>query len=541
MVGYPAYHLQNRENHSMNTKTKKRICAALLALVTLLLSAPAVSAETPAVWNGMTAESFAGGTGTQADPYRIETAEQLAYFAQAVAGGNDFAGEFIGLGADLLLNDTKGWKNWGLTAPENTWTAIGTYEHPFSGNFSGDGHTVGGIYIHSEESCQGLFGYAVNAVITGVGIECSLIVGAYDVGGVLGYNNAVGGASLISDCYNAGDVCGTEGCAGGVVGYSFASDGAVGTVKNCYNKGSVSGGTNIGGVLGCFYVVEATATVENCYSVGSVDGAGWIVGGVMSGIDANGGSVTLKNCFHAGSVCGGGYVGGVVGFCEAIGNGSTSVQDCFNAGSVGGGSFVGGVAGSQYSPSGTVTLKNCYSVGEVNGTDRVGGVAGSSESYEPEGVVGTAVVADCYYLSGSVKDGDGVAQYGIGAEVQGETVPDISGQTAELSDGQMQQQESFAGFDFGTVWTMDGNRRYFYPELQGLPMVIKETWVKGDVNGDKSVDAFDYQMLKAYVLGTFPEATDEQIARMRINDDTLIDAFDFQMLKAAVLGTYVLE
>ena len=65
------------------------------------------------------------------------------------------------------------------------------------------------------------------------------------------------------------------------------------------------------------------------------------------------------------------------------------------------------------------------------------------------------------------------------------------------------------------------------------------TGVKGDITGDKSVDAFDYQMLKAYVLNTY-KATEEQIARMNLNGDKLIDAFDFQMLKAAVLGTYEL-
>ena len=60
----------------------------------------------------------------------------------------------------------------------------------------------------------------------------------------------------------------------------------------------------------------------------------------------------------------------------------------------------------------------------------------------------------------------------------------------------------------------------------------------GDINGDKSVNSYDYQMLKAYVLGTYKTATDAMISRMNLNGDKKIDSYDYQMLKAMVLGTY---
>ncbi len=62
-------------------------------------------------------------------------------------------------------------------------------------------------------------------------------------------------------------------------------------------------------------------------------------------------------------------------------------------------------------------------------------------------------------------------------------------------------------------------------------------YATGDVNGDGSVDAFDYQMLKAGVLNSY-QATDAERARMDVNSDKTVDAFDYQMLKAFVLGTY---
>ena len=64
---------------------------------------------------------------------------------------------------------------------------------------------------------------------------------------------------------------------------------------------------------------------------------------------------------------------------------------------------------------------------------------------------------------------------------------------------------------------------------------------KGDVTGDNIIDAFDYQMLKAYVLGTYTDVTPEQKQAMDINGDNSIDAFDYQMVKAHVLGTYVIQ
>ena len=68
--------------------------------------------------------------------------------------------------------------------------------------------------------------------------------------------------------------------------------------------------------------------------------------------------------------------------------------------------------------------------------------------------------------------------------------------------------------------------------------VEAEPIAKGDITGDGNIDAFDYQMLKAYVLGSYTEATADQIARMDLNGDESIDAFDYQMLKCVVLGTY---
>lgn len=43
---------------------------------------------------------FASGAGTEADPYLIENASQLAAFRDAVNAGDDYDGKYVALGAD---------------------------------------------------------------------------------------------------------------------------------------------------------------------------------------------------------------------------------------------------------------------------------------------------------------------------------------------------------------------------------------------------------------------------------------------------------
>lgn len=57
----------------------------------------------------------------------------------------------------------------------------------------------------------------------------------------------------------------------------------------------------------------------------------------------------------------------------------------------------------------------------------------------------------------------------------------------------------------------------------------------GDVNMDGHVDAFDYAMLKAYILGS-TNLTAEQLKQADMNHDGVINAFDYMILKNKVLS-----
>lgn len=94
---------------------------------------------------------FDGGSGTQEDPYRITTAQQLIYFAEKANGGAyfegqeylsenrySFKGEYIVLENDIVLN-APGKKT-------GKWYPI----YDFEGVLDGQGHTISGLFLHQD-------------------------------------------------------------------------------------------------------------------------------------------------------------------------------------------------------------------------------------------------------------------------------------------------------------------------------------------------------------------------------------------------------
>ena len=89
----------------------KYIVSIVLALAMVIgvamLTLPTSSADASAVWDGTVASGFAGGSGTQADPYQIATPAQFAYFAKRNnenTGSARIIGEFYVLTADIVFN-----------------------------------------------------------------------------------------------------------------------------------------------------------------------------------------------------------------------------------------------------------------------------------------------------------------------------------------------------------------------------------------------------------------------------------------------------
>ena len=257
----------------------------LLILCALLAMAYSAGTQAQNVWDGSVAGSFAGGSGTAENPYQIANGAQLAKLAQDVNGGNNYAGTYFVLTADIELNDTTNWTSWNeSTAPANSWTPIGSDANPFKGTLDGDGHSVSGIYVNSNEHYQGFVGYlGVNGIIQNIGVKESYVKGVFSTGGVCGQNDG-----LMINCYNSGNVTGSY-YVGGVCGRSTGTDNEYSFLTNCYNTGKVTGHESVGGVCG---LNTSHGPISNCYNIGSVTGS-FKFGSVCGHNDH-----TVTNCYY---------------------------------------------------------------------------------------------------------------------------------------------------------------------------------------------------------------------------------------------------
>ncbi len=363
----------------------------------VILSSAREKTVPAAVWDGSVATGFAGGSGTEADPYQIATGGQLAYLAQQVNGDNaDYSGAYYVLTADIDLA--------GLA-----WTPIGLPDlvspydkHDFTGALDGQGHVIRNLSVTGTATgagAFGLFGRISGARVENLGLADCRVSACYWAGGIAA---AALDGSVLSGCWVTGEVSGRY-YVGGVAGQMSAS-----TAENCWNGARVSytfsAGVAAGGVVG--YAASAS-TVKNCWNVGEVaitntsSSTGYVsntaksskVGGIV-GFQYQGG--TVENCWNGGDVHYSGVaytgvanattifgVGGIVG-ASNTGAGSlvNTIRACANTGSAATTQgYAGGIAGTLRAQNATnsVTLTECRSLGTVtadNASAYAGGLAG---------------------------------------------------------------------------------------------------------------------------------------------------------------------
>lgn len=191
--------------------------------------------------------------------YQLSSADDLLWFVGLVNGTLTDGTPQNAAASATLTED--------ITIPAGTvWTPIGAEsDHPYSGTFDGQEHTISGLSINATSTeAQGLFGYVsgtvrlvvVNGNVTGTGV----------IGGIVG--NLLSGG-LIERCVNKATVSGDT--AGGIVG-KIESDA---TAKSSINAGTITGITKTGGVCG-----ENNGMLKDTVDVGIVSGgtAGFLCG-----------------------------------------------------------------------------------------------------------------------------------------------------------------------------------------------------------------------------------------------------------------------
>lgn len=360
------------------------------------------------VWDG-SSEPWTNGSGTEADPYLIESVQNLAYLAEKTNESIYDGNEYRIMYADtcfLLTVDLDFGANAGLQ-----WEPIGAcgatwWKGRFGGNFDGGGHTVSNLTIANDiADFFGIFGYMEggslkNIVVDGDELHIPVIY-SYTQGPsgiILGYGSNV----TIENCANKTDVVWDRismemgGChLGGLFGSLYNS-----TIIDCHNYGDITApevvlyykGAFCGGIAGkltncdvtdCGNYGDINITKGDCFAVHIVAAGG--IAGYMTG--------TITNCNNNGDVFFEMSVdnyedvksaGGIIGYTNSSFSNFLTIMNCYSISDINVGgdtnpAWAGGIIG-YIADTISVSVMNCYSANSMS-ADNIGGIVASANEY----------------------------------------------------------------------------------------------------------------------------------------------------------------
>ncbi len=367
----------------------KKIIATILAAV-IALSCLGIFAS--AAWDGSSTESYTG-TGTEADPYVIDTAAKLAKIAETVNGGDSLEGKYFTQTADIDLGGKE-------------WTPIGTLAAPFSGIYNGQGHKITGFSITKISANTGLFGSVTATAANEAGIANLTLEGSINVtGDGKDAEDKVIGAPLVGAI--AGNAGSNKTLAEKTKDTIFTNV----TSKVNITLASQTQQPRLGGFFGQSYV----SVLENCVNDGSIttDSTNTVRLGGFCG-QAN--RTSFTNCVNNGNLSAKSSnavnVGGFIAYATTQPKADTLdtaygvMTNCINNGSVTGESTAnktvacGGIVSNAYTNTAVIYLKvnNCLNTGSVKATQPDGG---STYSFAG-GIFGTVPAYDYIYSDGCV-------------------------------------------------------------------------------------------------------------------------------------------
>jgi len=310
---------------------------------------------------------FAGGRGTENDPYLIEDVHQLQNMSL------DLSAHYA-LANDIDASETHDWGG-------NGFIPVGSEIEPFTGSLDGRNHTINDIHIFVTgiRSYGGLFDHIGNdGYVNNIGfVDMHLIaIGLQSSGSLAGCNFGV-----VNNSYAIGTTGNYSG--GFLIGSNY------GIVNNSYTSGNVDdisrvraglvrlnrglinnshSSVNISGAGGAGLVLNNNGDISNSYATGDVIGGDSTMGGLVSfnkGI--------ISSSFATGDVTGIGNLAGLVGI------NSGEISNSYAIGDVTGDNAVGGLVGINEYMGTAGYIYNSFSTGHVDGESGVGGLVGINE------------------------------------------------------------------------------------------------------------------------------------------------------------------
>ncbi len=337
-----------------------------LTILVSILVTPAVSAQ------------FAGGSGTEGDPWQVATAVELDSVRR-------YMDDHFILMNDIDLDGTD------YDSTNGGWSKIGNGGFAFTGVFDGNSNTINGVFIDNpSDSYRGFFAYS-SGTIKNLTLTDLSVTGFNEVGGLVALNEGlienVSVTGFISGLARVGGLAGSSEESGVIKNSNtnvtivsfflgsryrdgFNKGGLVGSNKGkilgSNSSGSINeedGGMNTGGLVGSA-IMEDTTFIKNSWSSAVVTGAN-SVGGLV-GYSSDG---LISNSYATGNVTGGDKIGGLVG------NNATDIDTSYATGSVTGDYETGGLVGQlNYG-----CIDESYATGNVTSTGaRTGGLVGAT-------------------------------------------------------------------------------------------------------------------------------------------------------------------
>ena len=303
-------------------------------------------------------EASIKGSGTEEDPYIIDSADALKFMSEKYNAdpekyGNKFWKQtaeidMAGVEFDMIGKDTG-----------STYTSV-----YFNGTYDGENFAIKNLSISSSAGSVGLFATAKNAVIknvvVGEGSEISGSNTSANIAGIVGLIPS-GSECRIENCVSYATIIGKSvrgfntiaGYAGGIVGF-------------------VQGNKNI--IIGCKNYGDVKYSDKSFnYTVGGI--CGFLTGKNFIVDCENHGNISCKSKETWSGLGDGSYVGGIVGSCMGF------VSGCYNDGNVTGGMYIGGIAADCSNG----IIESCYNLGNIiadseTANCKIGGIAGNSSS-----------------------------------------------------------------------------------------------------------------------------------------------------------------
>ncbi len=437
--------------------------------------------------------AFRFGSGTEEDPYQVRNMQELNAVRYQLSA-------CFRMTQDITCTTYSSGTGVNSTHPvcipgyRPKWYPIGSYtQQGFEGTFDGDGHTIAGIYTDwtEEDYTHDLFNLYVNfnGCYRGLfGCNSGTIQN-------LTVNNFMEAEGIFDDSNLAFPHFVTEPIVGSIAGYN------TGTIRHCVNQASIIS-IEAGGIAGNNYGI-----IEQCVNED-------IVRGDLSagGITAYNGDI-IRECANIGAlVCkqgpwvydGGSYETQTAGGIAVINNGS--ITNSYNTAQVVCHTVNIYSYPNAYGIAGGGTIENCYNIGQIN--------------LPKSGTFGT----------GSPIGGDNVSNvYALDMNDRGS---DSCFRTLE----EMKQQQTYAGFDFETIWAMPTDGDYPFPVLHnvnaaftqhpiGMVMTKKPSRHVFLIDEELKTAITDGEFIVYYNDGSFTTDTTRYARTYRYNDK--VKTFEF--------------